>query len=145
VGWNLSHRCRTEEALEAVEQAVLERLPEGSRQASVTLTTDNGTQFTSSRFVETLNRLSITHRRTAYHHPEGNSYIERFHRSLKEEEVWTAEYRSLEEARTSIARWIQEYNHDRPHRGVGNRTPYEAFLAFAVDLNSESLNVQISG
>src|SRR5215472_14330758 len=32
----------------------------------------------------------ITHRRTAYHHPEGNSYIERFHRSLKEEEVWTA-------------------------------------------------------
>ena len=43
-------------------------------------------------------RLGITHRRTAYHHPEGNSYIERFHRSLKEEEVWTAEYRSVEEA-----------------------------------------------
>jgi transposase InsO family protein len=41
VSWNLSHRCRTEEALDAVEQAVLARLPEGSRQASVTLTTDN--------------------------------------------------------------------------------------------------------
>jgi putative transposase len=131
VGWNLSHRCRTEDALAAVEQAVLERLPSGSRQASVTLTTDNGTQFTSSRFIETLNRLSITHRCTAYHHPEGNSYIERFHRSLKEEEVWTAEYRSLEEARASIVRWIGEYNHDRPHRGVHNRTPHEAFLAFA--------------
>jgi autotransporter-associated beta strand protein len=52
-----------------------------------TLTTDNGTQFTSSWFLETLGRLGITHRRTAYHHPEGNSYIERFHRSLKEEEV----------------------------------------------------------
>jgi transposase InsO family protein len=37
--------------------------------------------------------LPIAHRRTAYHHPEGNSYIERFHRSLKEEEVWAAEYR----------------------------------------------------
>jgi len=104
VGWNLSHRCRTEDALAAVEQAVLERLPEGSREENVTLTTDNGTQFTSSRFLETLGRLGITHRRTAYHHPEGNSYIERFHRSLKEEEVWTAEYRSLEEARASIAR-----------------------------------------
>jgi putative transposase len=112
-----------------VEQAVLERLPEGSREENVTLTTDNGTQFTSSRFLETLARLGITHRRTAYHHPEGNSYIERFHRSLKEEEVWTAEYRSLEEARASIARWIEEYNHDRPHRGVGNRSPHEAFLA----------------
>jgi putative transposase len=129
VGWNLSHRCRTEDALVAVEQAVLERLPEGSREENVTLTTDNGTQFTSSRFLETLARLGIKHRRTAYHHPEGNSYIERFHRSLKEEEVWTAEYRSLEEARASIARWIEEYNHDRPHRGVGNRSPHEAFLA----------------
>ena len=33
VGWNLSHRCRTEDALAAVEQAVLARLPEGSREA----------------------------------------------------------------------------------------------------------------
>ena len=37
VSWNLSHRCRTEEALDAVEQAVLARLPEGSREARVTL------------------------------------------------------------------------------------------------------------
>jgi putative transposase len=141
VGWNLSHRCRTEDALAAVEQAVLARLPAGSREGNLTLTTDNGTQFTSSRFMETLGRLGITHRRTAYHHPEGNSYIERFHRSLKEEEVWTAEYRSLEEARTSIARWIQEYNHDRPHCGVQNRTPHEAFLAFAGVLKNQALTV----
>jgi putative transposase len=82
VGWNLSHRCRTEDALRAVEQAVLERLPEGSREARLTMITDNGTQFTSTRFIETLNRLGITHRRTAYHHPEGDTYIERFHRML---------------------------------------------------------------
>jgi putative transposase len=141
VGSNLSHRCRTEDALAAVEQAVLNRLPQGSREVLLTLTTDNGTQFSSSRFLETLGRLGITHRRTAYHHPEGNSYIERFHRSLKEEEVWTAEYRSLEEARAWIARWIEEYNHDRPHRGVQNRTPHEVFLSFAVDLRNEALNV----
>ena len=53
VGWHLAHRCRTEDALAAVEQAVLERLPAGSREANLTLTTDNGTQFTSSRFLET--------------------------------------------------------------------------------------------
>jgi putative transposase len=107
----------------------------------VTLTTDNGTQFTSSRFLETLGRLGVIHRRTAYHHPEGNSYIERFHRSLKEEEVWTAEYRSLQEARDGIARWIEEYNHHRPHHGVHNRTPREAFLAFAAVLKNEALTV----
>jgi len=141
VGWNLSNRCRTEDALAAVEQAVLHRLPAGSREANLTLTTDNGTQFTSTRFVETLGRLGITHRRTAYHHPEGNSYIERFHRSLKEEEVWAAEYRSLEEARDSIGRYLEEYNHDRPHRSLGDRTPREAFLGLASDLKTEALTV----
>ena len=132
------NRCRTEEALNAIEQAVLARLPEGSREASVTLTTGNGAHFTSTSFIETLNRLGITHRRTAYHHPEGNSYIERFHRSWKEEEVWTAEDRSLDEARASIGRWIEEYNHGRPHRGVGIRTPHEAFLSFAAVLKNEA-------
>jgi len=73
-----------------------------------------GTQFISSRFLETIGRRGITRRRTARYHPEGNTYIEQFHRSLKEEEVWTAENRSLEEARESIAGWIEEYNHDRP-------------------------------
>ena len=141
VGWNLSHRCRTEEALAAVEQAVLERLPAGSRESTLTLTTDNGTQFTSSRFMETLARLGITHRRTAYHHPEGNSYIERFHRSPKEEEVWITEYRNVQEARAGIDRWIEEYNHDRPHNGVGNRTPNETFLSFAVLTKNEALTV----
>ena len=99
----------------AVEQAVLERLPAGSRGSTFTLTTDNGAQFTSSRFMETLARLGITHRRT--------------------------EYRNVQEARASIARWIEEYNHDRPQYGVGNRTPNEAFLSFAVLTKNEALNV----
>jgi integrase-like protein len=93
----------------------------------------------------TLAQLGITHRRTAYHHPEGNSYIERFHRSLKEEEVWTSEYRSLAEARENIVRYLEEYNHDRPHRGVENRAPHKAFLSFAVLTKNEALIVQISG
>ncbi|NDQ55476.1 MAG: transposase [Acidipila sp.] len=81
--------------------------------------------------METLNRLSITHRRTAYHHPEGNQLHRTVPSRLERGKVWTAEYRGVDEARASIARWIEEYNHDRPHRGVGNRTPHEAFLTFA--------------
>jgi putative transposase len=139
VGWNLSHRCRTEDELAAVEQAVLERLTQDNRERNLTLTTDNGTQFTSSRFLEALGRLGTTHRRTAHPHPKGNSYIERFQRSLKEEELWTAEYRNLEDARASTALWTEEYNHDRPHRGVQNRPPHEAFLACAAILKNEAL------
>jgi putative transposase len=77
VEWNLSHRCRTEEVMAAVEQAVLDRLPAGSRETDLILATDSGTQFTSSRFMETLTQLGITHWPTPYHRPEGNNYIER--------------------------------------------------------------------
>ena len=143
VGWHLSRRCRTVDALEALLPAVLERFPAGSRDAGLTLTTDNGTQFTSQRFVATMAELGITHRRTAYHHPEGNSYIERFHRSLKEEEVWIHEYQSFAETRSSIARWMEEYNHRRPHQGLKNRTPRKAFLAWQAIQLSEAPHVQI--
>jgi len=138
VGWDLSLRCRTEEALAALNHAVLEALPFGSRGMGLTLTTDNGTQFTSARYVETLNRLGITHRRTAYNHPEGNSYIERFHRSLKEEEVWLNEYQNLDQAKQSIASWIEEYNHDRPHRGLHGQTPHDARARFVQTLTSNT-------
>jgi hypothetical protein len=44
---------------------------------------------------------------------------------LKEEEVWTAEYRTVDETRTSILVGLR--NH-RPHRGVANRAPHEVYL-----------------
>jgi transposase InsO family protein len=119
-----------------MEQAVLERLPEGSHEENVTLTTDNGTQFASSRFMETFSGLGITHRRTAYHHPEGNSYIERFHRSLKEEEVWTGawkkpEHRSLVGSRSTIMTGLT----------VESKIAARGFLAFAGVLKNEALTV----
>jgi transposase InsO family protein len=37
--------------------------------------------------------------------------------------VWLNEYQNFAQAELSIARWIEEYNHDRPHRGLhGQRT-----------------------
>ena len=141
VGSDLSLRCRTDEAIVALERAVLERLASGSRGTGLTLTTDNGTQFTSARFLATLARLGITHRRTAYNHPEGNGLIERFHRSLKEEEVWLNEYRSLEEAQHNIARYLHEYNHHRPHQSLKNRTPHEAHAAFQTITLNPALTV----
>ena len=58
------------------------------------------------------------------------------HLSFKE-----AEYRSLTEVRESIGRYLEEHSHDRPHHGVKNRTPHEAFLAFAVLTENEALTV----
>jgi putative transposase len=129
VGWDLSLRCRTEEALAALNRAVLEVLPFGSRGMGLTLTTDNGTQFTSAGYVETLNRLGITHRRTAYNHPEGNSYLERRRgvaQRVPELRPGRTEHRSLD-------RGVQSR---RPHRGLHGRTPHDARARFALTLTS---------
>ncbi len=39
--------------------------------------------------------------------------------------------------------WIWEYNHDRPHHGVGNRTPREALQSFGSDLNQQALTASM--
>ena len=68
--------------------------------------------------------------------PGATGYIERFHRSLKEEQVWVSKYQSLEKARTCIERYIWEYNHDRRYRSLGDRTPREALVGFESDLKN---------
>ncbi len=45
--------------------------------------------------------------------------IERFFRSLKEESVWQHRFRSFDEARRVIKRWIDGYNNSRPHQALG--------------------------
>jgi hypothetical protein len=41
-------------------------------------------------------------------------------------EVWLNEYQNFDQAMNSIARWVEEYNHDRPDRGLHGRTPHNA-------------------
>lgn len=53
-----------------------------------------------------------------------------------------AEYRNLEEARENIGRYLWEYNHDRPHRGLRDRTPREVYVSWESDLRNEALTVQ---
>jgi transposase InsO family protein len=56
--------------------------------------------------------------------------------------VGLAEYRNLEETWESIARYLREYNHARPHRGLRDRTPRKVFLGFRSDLKNQALTIQ---
>ena len=50
---------------------------------SSTLTSDRGTQFTSSVWIGVCHALGISTTQTTSFHPQSNGMIERFHRSLK--------------------------------------------------------------
>lgn len=63
-------------------------------------------------------------------HPVENCFIESFNGKLRDECLNTHHFQSLTEARTVIEAWRQEYNTERPHRGLGQRTPAEVAASF---------------
>jgi putative transposase len=91
------------------------------------LVQDNGSQFTSRDFVQTLKTLEIAPIRASYRHPQSNSKMERWYQTLKEEEVWPNEYRSLEETKASLHRYIFFYNYERVNSALGYLTLMEDY------------------
>lgn len=71
--WTLDLRGRTQEAVACVESAVLDR---GVAVGTLTLGTDNGTQFTSRGFRRHICDHGIAHRRGGYRDPESQAFIE---------------------------------------------------------------------
>jgi len=120
-GWNLELRCRDDEAIDAVEEAVLAR---GVRPGELTLGSDNGSQFTSRDFRRHLSARGITHRRGGYRDPESQAFIESWFGQFKKRCAWRAEWETIDQARTEIGAYIDAYHH-RPHSGLGYRTPRE--------------------
>jgi putative transposase len=119
VGWSLELRCRSDEAITLVEQAIPEH---GIEPNSLTLGTDNGSAFTSRRFKATLAELGIKHRRGGYRDPESQAFIESWFGKLKQRLVWRSEFETIDDARAAIANYIDSY-HQRPHSGLRYRTP----------------------
>jgi transposase InsO family protein len=62
-------------------------------------------------------------------HPQQNGFVERYHRSYQEECLALDQPRTLEQASTVTAAFVQHYNVERPHQGLscGNRPPLIAF------------------
>jgi putative transposase len=79
-----------------------------------TLVTDNGTSFLSRRFQGHI-AGSLDHVRTRYRTPEQLGLLERFHRTLKAEEVYWHLYDSPHEAREKLDAFRHRYNKIRPH------------------------------
>lgn len=55
--------------------------------------------------------------------PQQNCYIERFNGTMRRDLLHGELFHSLLEARVCIAEFIELYNHRRPHRGLGMKTP----------------------
>ena len=65
-----------------------------------------------------------------------NIFVERLWRSVKYEEVYLNDYRTVDEAYHGLHRYFEFYNHQRPHQALDYRTPVEVYADRTVTLAS---------
>lgn len=128
IGWEISLRGRSKEAVECLEDACLNRFgllfPSQGEQRPI-LRSDNGKIFCSKWFRKMCRRYGLEQEFITPYTPQQNGMIERFFRSLKEECIWLHNFRSLKEAKAIINEWIHFYNEERPHQALDYRNPVE--------------------
>ena len=83
--------------------------------------TDNGSCYRSRRFNDALGQA--THKYTRPYRPQTNGKIERFHRTLAAEWAYARHYTSDQARAGTYQAWIHDYNHYRPHTGIGGNSP----------------------
>jgi putative transposase len=98
--------------------------------------TDQGSQFTSLEFTQVLKDAEVKISMDGRGCWIDNRFIERLWRSLKYECVYLQAFETGSEARHGIDAWINYYNEERPHSGVGGLTPNEAY---GTDLGDKKL------
>jgi transposase InsO family protein len=86
--------------------------------------TDNAKAYAESVvFAETAAGLGIRLKRTRPYRPQTNGKVERFNKTLLDEWAYGRLYRSNNERRRALARWLRSYNHRRPHTSLDGLTP----------------------
>jgi len=89
--------------------------------------TDQGTQFTSRRFIDVLMDAVVLISMDGRGRALDNIFIERLWRSVKYEEIYINEYSSVDELIQALKVYFNFYNTQRPHASLGIRTPAEVY------------------
>ena len=86
---------------------------------------DNGPELTSRHFLSWCEEQEIQLIHIQPGRPMQNGHIESFNGRLRDECLNANWFRNLMDARVKITAWRNEYNGERPHSGLGYRTPNE--------------------
>jgi len=87
------------------------------------LLTDNGAAYRSRVFGRARRWLGLRHGRTRPYRPQTNGKAERWIRTVLSECLYVEVFHSSSERRLALERFVGYYNGERPHLGIGGRTP----------------------
>jgi transposase InsO family protein len=85
--------------------------------------TDYGSSYRSGPYRDTLTRHEIRHKRTRPFHPQTNGKAERFIQTLLNEWAYARPYRSNARRLRALPRFVDFYNHGRPHTAISGLVP----------------------
>lgn len=120
--WRLSNSLETTFCLDALQEAL-----EGFGRPDI-FNTDQGSQFTSDDFTGCLKDADVAISMDGRGRFVDNIFIERLWRSVKYEEVYLKDYRTIPEASRNLAAYWTFYDHERLHQSLGYRTPASVYL-----------------
>ena len=128
IGWALDRHMYADLPLKALEMAIESRpVTEGLIHHS-----DRGSQYASWLYTQILKDKGIAISMSRVGNPYDNARMERFFKTLKEEEIYLYEYENLTETRQRIAIFIEDvYNNKRLHSCLGYLPPAEFEQAFS--------------
>ena len=120
LAWELSNSMETGFCVDALKRALRRARP-------AIFNTDQGSQFSSERFTDTLLKSGVRISMDGRGRALDNVFIERLWRSVKYEDIYLREYTDGRELGTGLSRYFRFYNHERPHDGLGKRTPAHVY------------------
>lgn len=122
VGWALSDTLETAPVLEAIENAIAKYAH------PAIINSDQGSQFTSTDYIDYLQKNHIRQSMDGKARWVDNVIIERWFRSLKCECIYINEFSSPRDLRAGIKDYIHDYNHERPHTAHDGNYPSDAYF-----------------
>ena len=85
--------------------------------------TDNGSAYRSTAWALACRAHRLRHLRTRPYRPRTNGKAERFIRTLLEGWAYAAIYQNSHQRAQNLPRWIDYYNHHRPHGSLAHQPP----------------------
>ena len=97
------------------------------------IVSDNGTELTSNAVLAWSGEAGVEWHYIAPGKPTQNGFVESFNGRMRDELLNETLFFTVRQARSILARWVDDYNTERPHSSLGYATP----AAFAAELEKQ--------
>jgi putative transposase len=123
IGWAISPTMEAEFCVETLRNALLHSRCE-------IFNTDQGSQFTSKEWVNTLKSHHISISMDGRGRYLDNIFIERLWRSVKQEKIYRYDFDTIEEVELALTEYFEYYNNRRLHQSFNYLTPAEVYYGW---------------